>query len=78
MNERYEPRHCYGENIPTDCCEFAVVDLEVGKEICRVWTADNARRIARLLNAENGRKQDVLGCLRRGDTPSRPHPMKET
>lgn len=38
---------------PTECCNFAVVDNSTGKEVCRVWKEDDARRIALLLDSEN-------------------------
>lgn len=47
---RYEARTVGEKNMPTDCCEFGVVDLERGVEICRVWREEDVRRIARLLN----------------------------
>lgn len=48
-----------------DVCEFGVVDLEIGQEICRAWTANGARRIANALNGAEGRKLNVVGsCLR--------------
>lgn len=65
MGERYEARHVPGGNMPTDCCEFGVVDLDIGQEICRAWTANGARRIANALNGAEGRKMDIIGsCLR--------------
>lgn len=64
MGERYEPRHVPG-GCPMDVCEFGVVDLEIGQEICRAWTANGARRIANALNGAEGRKLNVVGsCLR--------------
>jgi hypothetical protein len=64
MDERYDPRHIPGA-MPADVCEFGVVDLDQGKEICRAWTADGARRIANALNAAEGRRADAISlCLR--------------
>lgn len=69
MTPRYEPRTGFGK-IPTDCCDFAVVDLEQGIEVCRVWTADNARKIARLMNDAEGRKvATISACLRQSKEP---------
>ncbi len=45
---RFEPYGGAGP-LPTDCCEFAVVDNSTGKEICRVWEEEHARKIASLL-----------------------------
>lgn len=44
---RFEPYG--GFVVPTDCCEYAVVDHKIGKEVCRVWEEKDARLIARLL-----------------------------
>ena len=64
MGERYEPRHVPGK-MPMDVCEFGVVDLDLGQEICRAWTANGARRIANALNGAEGRKLNIIGsCLR--------------
>ena len=65
MAERYEARRVTGGSMPTDCCEFGVVDLDIGQEICRAWTSDGARRIANALNGAEGRKLNIIGsCLR--------------
>jgi len=53
--ELFAARICKG--MPSDCCDYAVVSLTEGAEVCRVWTEGNARRIASLLN-------------RRADTPA--------
>jgi hypothetical protein len=45
---KYEARVCKG--IPSDCCDYGVISLETGLEVCRVWAEDNARLIADLLN----------------------------
>jgi len=45
---RFQPYGGAGQ-LPTDCCDFAVVDTETGKEVCRVWDEEDARRIADLL-----------------------------
>ncbi|RVI16107.1 restriction alleviation protein, Lar family [Sinorhizobium meliloti] len=46
--ELYAARICKG--IPADCCDYGVIALAEGVEVCRVWTEENARKIARLLN----------------------------
>lgn len=48
LKANYEARICPG--IPTDCCDYGVISHETGKEVCRVWTEEDARRIADLLN----------------------------
>jgi hypothetical protein len=48
---RYQAYSGFGE-VPTDCCKFGVVDHSTGKEVCRVWDEDMARKIALLLDAE--------------------------
>jgi hypothetical protein len=45
----YEPRSCKG--IPADCCDYGVVSLSAGKEVCRVWDEQDARAIASALAA---------------------------
>lgn len=67
MGERYDPRHAPGA-MPADVCEFGVVDLDQGKEICRAWTADGARRIANALNAAEGRKLETISSCLRSDS----------
>ncbi|MFV1539426.1 MULTISPECIES: hypothetical protein [unclassified Phaeobacter] len=47
--ERYQPYGGAGK-LPTECCEYSVVDNEAGKEICRVWDVEDARKIAFVLN----------------------------
>lgn len=49
---RYEARTSWDgkPNLPTDCCKFAVVDLEKGIEVCRVWEEEDVRRLSDLLN----------------------------
>ena len=68
MSERYQARHVPGGNMPTDCCEYGVIDWDVGKEICRAWTADGARRIANALNDAEGRKLAAISSCLRSDT----------
>lgn len=46
----YEARIVQG-GMPTDCCEYSVVSLSRGIEICRVWQEEDARKIANTLNA---------------------------
>lgn len=46
--EKFEARICKG--MPTDCCDYGVISLETGKEVCRVWLEQDARKIAVLLN----------------------------
>lgn len=45
----FEARHCPG--IPTDCCDYGVVSHVTGKEVCRVWSQEDAVKITALLNA---------------------------
>ena len=60
---RYQPYGGAGQ-LPTECCEFAVVDTEAGIEICRVWKEADARRIARLLSDEGlPTAADVRGIM---------------
>lgn len=44
----YEARFCKG--VPAGVCDYGVVSLSAGKEVCRVWEEDDARKIACLLN----------------------------
>lgn len=44
----YEARHAPG--IPTDCCDFGIVSLSQGREVCRVWERDDAEHLAAILN----------------------------
>lgn len=37
-------------NMPTDCCNYGVISLATGMEICRVWKEEDVRLIADLLN----------------------------
>ncbi|SMO79418.1 hypothetical protein [Paracoccus laeviglucosivorans] len=52
----YEAQFCKG--IPSDCCDYGVVELRQGVEVCRVWTQENAHLIASSMN-------------RRADQPAR-------
>lgn len=45
----YEARIVHG-GMPTDCCDYGVVSLSRGVEVCRVWREEDARTIAELLN----------------------------
>lgn len=47
---RFQPYGGAGD-LPTECCKFSVVDNETGKEVCRVWDEEDARKIAALLQA---------------------------
>lgn len=47
--DQYVARICVG--IPADCCDYGVVSLARGLEVCRVWREEDARQIASLLNA---------------------------
>lgn len=38
------------EDIPANCCRYAVVDWKAGIEICRVWKQEDAELISNLLN----------------------------
>ena len=51
-NEEVERYQTYGGagKLPTECCEYSVVDNEAGKEICRVWDVEDARKISFILN----------------------------
>lgn len=68
LKANYEARICPG--IPTDCCDYGVISHETGKEVCRVWTEEDARRIADLLNlprppaADAGEVQDIIAALK--------------
>lgn len=44
----YEARHAPG--IRTDCCDFGIISLSQGREICRVWERDDAEELAATLN----------------------------
>lgn len=59
---RYEPRIVDG-GMPTDCCKYGVVDVARGIEICRVWDEEDARRIARLLNADAAARAAAMDAL---------------
>lgn len=52
---RFRPYGGAGK-LPVDCCEFSVVDEKTGKEVCRCWTEDEARRIAFLLDVNDCEK----------------------
>ena len=58
----YEARHVAG-GMPADCCNYGVVSLSKGKEVCRVWDADDARLIAQLLNTRALRPAAVPGDM---------------
>lgn len=45
----YEARIC--KDIPTDCCDYGVVSLSEGREVCRVWREQDARAIAAALSS---------------------------
>lgn len=45
---KFEARIC--KDMPADCCDYGVVSFETGKEVCRVWLEEDARKIADLLN----------------------------
>ncbi len=44
----YEARICKG--MPADCCDYGVVSLSEGREVCRVWREQDARAIAASLS----------------------------
>lgn len=50
QSSRFEARMVEKQDLPVDCCQFGVVDLEKGVEVCRVWQMEDARRISTLLN----------------------------
>lgn len=43
-------RYCPG--VPADCCDYGVIAYHTGKEVCRVWLEEDARKITDLLNAD--------------------------
>lgn len=45
----YEARVC--KDVPSDCCDYGVVSLTEGREVCRVWREQDARAIAAALAA---------------------------
>lgn len=49
VTEKFEAQMVSG-GMPTDCCDYGVVSLAKGIEVCRVWREDDARLIAELLN----------------------------
>jgi hypothetical protein len=53
----FEARSCKG--IPSDCCDYGVVSLSAGQEVCRVWKEDDARSIADLLNGRSSTKSSL-------------------
>ena len=46
---RYRPYGGAG-SLPTECCNFSVVDEETRKEICRCWDLQTAQHIAFVIN----------------------------
>lgn len=44
----YEARMSKG--MPTECCDYGVVSLSEGREVCRVWREQDARALAALLS----------------------------
>lgn len=48
-SDAFEARYVE-DKIPTDCCNYGVISLLKGVEICRVWERDFAEKIAKLLN----------------------------
>ena len=46
----YEARFVDG-GMPSDCCEYGVISLSEGREVCRVWREQDARAIASALSA---------------------------
>ena len=65
MSKRYEAMK--GDDMPTGCCRFAVVDWTRGVEVCRAWNEEDARRISRLLNAEDHGRHAFLDAIARTD-----------
>ncbi len=45
----YEARIC--KDMPADCCDYGVISLSEGREVCRVWREQDARAIAAALAA---------------------------
>lgn len=63
MADRYAPRHVPG-GMPAEVCEYGVVDMASGKEICRAWSADAARNISNALNSAEWRRKEIEYALR--------------
>jgi len=61
---RFQPYGGAGP-LPTDCCDFAVVDTKTGKEVCRVWDEEDARRIADLLETAQPKQEDCDSAKQR-------------
>lgn len=62
----YEARHAPG--IPTDCCDFGVVSLTAGREVCRVWERDDVEHITKVLNENERLRALVLNIQARAET----------
>ena len=54
---RYKPYGNAGP-LPTDCCDFSVVDETTGIEICRCWDVETARHIAFRMNLDGQTLED--------------------
>ena len=37
------------KDVPADCCDYGVISLSEGREVCRVWREQDARAIAAAL-----------------------------
>lgn len=53
----YEARIC--NDIPAECCDYGVVSLSEGREVCRVWREQDARAIAAALAEPAGEAEPV-------------------
>lgn len=63
VTQVYEARVVVG-GMPTDCCDYGVISHATGKEVCRVWLEEDARKIAELLNAQAAFHPTVHGVGR--------------
>ena len=54
--QRYQPYGGAGA-LPVHCCEFAVVDMENGIEICRCWSLEKAQHIAFVMSVATAPKE---------------------
>jgi hypothetical protein len=56
----YEARIC--KDTPADCCDYGVVSLSEGREVCRVWREQDARAIAAALKARPAAPAEPVGA----------------
>lgn len=69
----YEARHCPG--IPTDCCDFGIVSLSQGREVCRVWDRDDAEHLAKMLNSAPADTEKLVAVADAIDAARYAHPQ---